>query len=100
MKVKFTNPNLFRKVDGNVVLDQDFKGQRVLFGEVVNFDATHGVLEIRIGGPGWVHVFMINPNSDPNFRFIENDECNQKFNLLFNDRIDKIEAADRVKYWK
>ena len=97
MKVKFTNPNLFTKVDGNVVLDQDFKGQRVLFGEVVNFNATYGVLQIRVEYPGCGDMFMVNPNSDPNFRFIENDECNRKTDLLFDERIEKIEAADRGK---
>ena len=98
MKVKFTNPNLFTKdAHGNVIINEDFKGQRVLFGEVVRLGGFYDELQIRVESPGWVHMFMVNPNSDPNFRFIENDECNRKTDLLFDERIEKIEAADRGK---
>ena len=76
MKVKFTNPL-------NVSLS-------ILFGDIVEMSNSHFFILADHG-----ETYVINPNSDYNFRFIPNEEADTKFQEALNVRVDEMEALEK-----
>ena len=76
MKVKFTNP---------------FNSENdVLFGDIVEMSNSHFFILADNG-----ETYVINPNSDYNFRFIPNEEADTKFQEALNVRVDEMEALEK-----
>ena len=80
MHVQFTNPSYYIVNENNeLVINPEFTTS--LYGEIV---LTGWVSEF-FGDTFFVKhknlVCDVNPNSDPNFRFIPNEECGQKMEL-------------------
>ena len=76
MKVKFTNPL-------NVSIS-------ILFGDIVEMSSTHFFI---LGDNG--ETYVINPNSDYNFRFIPNEEADTNFQEALKVRGDEMEALEK-----
>jgi hypothetical protein len=92
MKVKFTNPLVYRTgFDDNVVINNFFKGDKILFGQVKQVLDEY-FLEVEcIIETGQSVKYMVNPNSDYNFRFIPNAEADNKFREALNAKVDEFD---------
>lgn len=79
MKVKFSNPLMFREsFDGKMIHNEFFKGDKVLFGQVKQV-VDEFFLEVEcINEIGKPVKYIVNPNSDYNFGFIPNKEAERK----------------------
>ena len=77
MKVKFTNP---------------LNKKEVLFGTIVEF-LRHLELFVIQGDKGG--RYMINPNSDYNFRFIPNEEADRRYAISLNAIADELDALEK-----
>ena len=75
MKVKFTDP---------------LNDKQVLFGAIVEMNYSHFLVQ---GDNGW--QYMINPNSDYNFRFIPNEEADRKYAEAWNRKVDELDALEK-----
>ena len=75
MKVKFTN-TLFNEV---------------IFGTIIEM-ITPELFTIQADEGG---RYIVNPNSDYNFRFIPNEEADTKFQEALNVRVDEMEALEK-----
>ena len=75
MKVKFTNP---------------LNDREVLFGAIVEMFNDSSFI-VQTDDCSWV----INPNSDYNFRFIENEEAERKYAEALNRKVDELEQLDK-----
>ena len=75
MKVKFTDP---------------LNDRQVLFGGIVEMNNSQFWI---LGDNG--ETYVINPNSDYNFRFIPNEEADNKFQEALNVRVDEMEALEK-----
>jgi hypothetical protein len=91
MRVKFSNPDLFREDDNaNLILNESLpKADRVLFGEIVQFNDFYGVFQIRVQGTG--NMIHVDPNSDPNFGFVPNAVSDQKYEIMLEALIAKLD---------
>jgi hypothetical protein len=92
MQVKFTNPLMYREsFDGKQVINNFFKGDKILFGQVKQV-VDDRFLEVEcineIGNPV---KYIINPNSDYNFGFILNAEAESKYAAALNRLVDQID---------
>jgi len=76
MKVKFTEP----------ILNQ------VAFGTIIEF-LKHLELFVIQGDKGG--RYMVNPNSDYNFRFIPNEEADQRYAIVLNTVAEEAESLDK-----
>jgi hypothetical protein len=77
MKVKFTNP-----------LDD----KQVVFGTILQmFNNTMFVVHSDLDDCRYI----INPNSDYNFRFIPNEEADNKFREALNRKVDELDALEK-----
>jgi hypothetical protein len=96
MKVKFTNPLVFRPgFDDNPVINNFFKGDEILFGRVKQVVDEY-FLEVEcINEMGKPVKHMVNPNSDYNFRFIPNEEADNKFQEALNALVDEMDALEK-----
>ena len=96
MKVKFTNPLVFRPgFDDNPVINNFFKGDKILFGRVKQVVDGY-FLEVEcINEMGKPVKYMVNPNSDYNFRFIPNEEADNKFQKALNALVDEMDALEK-----
>ena len=96
MKVKFTNPLVFRPgFDDNPVINNFFKGDKILFGRVKQVVDEY-FLEVEcINEMGKPVKYIVNPNSDYNFRFIPNEEADNKFREALNARVDEMDALEK-----
>jgi len=93
MRVKFTNPLMYREsFDGKMVINNFFKGNKILVGQVKQVVDEY-FLEVEcfneIGKPV---KYVINPNSDYNFRFIPNAEADRKYAEALNRKVDELDA--------
>lgn len=80
MYVQFTNPSYYMFNDNHeLVINPEFTTS--LYGEIV----LTGFVSEFFGDSFFVkhqnRVSEVYPNSDPNFRFIPNEECGQKMEL-------------------
>lgn len=93
MKVKFSNPLMYREsFDGKMIHNEFFKGDKILFGRVKQVVDEY-FLEVEcINYIGKPVLYRINPNSDYNFRFIENEEADRKYREALNRKVDESEA--------
>ena len=96
MKVKFTDPQMYREgFDGKMIHNKFFKGDEILFGRVKQV-VDECMLEVEwINFIGKPVLYRINPNSDYNFRFIPNEEADNKFQEALNVRVDEMEALEK-----
>ena len=96
MKVKFTDPQMYREgFDGKMIHNKFFKGDKILFGRVKQV-VDECMLEVEwINFIGKPVLYRINPNSDYNFRFIPNEEADNKFQEALNVRVDEMEALEK-----
>jgi hypothetical protein len=96
MKVKFTNPLVFRPgFNDTPVINNFFKGDKILFGRVKQVVDEY-FLEVEcINEMGKPVKYTVNPNSDYNFRFIPNEEADIKFKEALNVLVDEIEALEK-----
>jgi hypothetical protein len=96
MKVKFTNPLVFRPgFNDNLVINNFFKGDKILFGRVKRVVDEY-FLEVEcINEMGKPVKYTVNPNSDYNFGFIPNEEADIKFKEALNVLVDGIEALEK-----
>lgn len=80
MQVKFTNPLVYRPdFDGEQVINNFFKGDKILFGQVKQV-VDECFLEVEcINEIGKPVKYIVNPNSDYNFGFILNAEAESKY---------------------
>jgi hypothetical protein len=92
MKVKFTNPLVYRPgFDDNVVINNFFKGDKILFGQVKQVIDEY-FLEVEcINELGKPVKYIVNPNSDYNFRFIPNAESDNKFREALHAIVDEFD---------
>lgn len=92
MRVKFTNPLIYREsFDGNQVINDFFKGDKILFGQVKQVVDEY-FLEVEcINEIGKPVKYIVNPNSDYNFGFIPNEEADRKFKEALNAAVDKFD---------
>ena len=77
MRVKFTSP---------------FTNQ-VIFGRIIDFLRNSDCFAI-LGDDGNVYR-LIQPNSDYNFRFIQNEEAERKYAAALNRKVDELEQLDK-----
>ena len=75
MRVKFTNPEV----------------HEVLFGSIIEMSTPESFAILADNG----ERYIINPNSDYNFRFSLNEEGERIHTQRWNEMCDKLEAADR-----
>ena len=96
MKVKFTNPQMYREgFDGKPVINSFFKGDKILFGRVKRV-VDECLLEVEwINFIGKPVLYRINPNSDYNFGFIPNEEADRKYTEALNARVDELDALGK-----
>ena len=96
MKVKFTNPQMYREgFDGKMIHNKFFKGDKILFGRVKQV-VDECMLEVEwINFIGKPVLYRINPNSDYNFGFIPNEEANRKYAEDWNARVDELDALEK-----
>ena len=93
MKVKFSNPQLYREsFDGKMIHNEFFKGDKILFGRVKQVVDEYFFEVEWINYIGVPVLYRINPNSDYNFRFIENEEADLKYREALNRKVDEAEA--------
>ena len=72
-----------------------FKGDKILFGRVKQV-VDECMLEVEwINFIGKPVLYRINPNSDYNFRFIPNEEADNKFQEALNVRVDEMDALEK-----
>lgn len=92
MKVKFTNPLMYREsFDGKLVINNFFKGDKILFGQVKQVVDEY-FLEVEcINEIGKPVKYIVNPNSDYNFGFILNEEGERKFEEYANAVIEEFD---------
>lgn len=91
MRVKFSNPDLFREDDNfNPILNESLpKADRVLFGEIVQFNDFYSVFQIRVQGTG--DMIHVDPNSDPNFGFVLDAVGDRKYEIMLEALIAKLD---------
>ena len=96
MKVKFTNPQMYREsFDGKMIHNEFFKGDKILFGRVKQV-VDECMLEVEwINFIGKPVLYRINPNSDYNFSFIPNEEAERMYADKLNAYADELEALDK-----
>ena len=97
MRVQFTNPSYFMINDHHeLVINPEFTTS--LYGEIV----LTGFVSEFFGDSFFVkhqnRVSEVYPNSDPNFRFIQNEECELKTKLSL-DKIEEEEMEEGTMYW-
>jgi len=78
MRVKFTNP---------------LNKKEVLFGTIVEF-LRHLELFVIQGDKGG--RYMINPNSDYNFRFVPNEEADRRYAIALDVVAEEVERLDKI----
>ena len=96
MRVQFTNPSYYCINENHeLVINPEFTTS--LYGEIV----LTGFVSEFFGETFFVKhknlVCDVNPNSDPNFRFIQNEECEQKIALSLDQIIEEEESG--TMYW-
>ena len=94
-KVKITNPSYYQ-IDPNdsngLIINPEFNekeyGPQILFGYLRNFCFQSGQVCVKTeyGITVW-----FDPCSDPNFRFINNEEADMKATLKINQLVDLME---------
>lgn len=96
MKVKFTNPLVYRQsLNDEVIINNFFKGDKILFGRVKQVVDEY-FLEVEcINELGKPVKYIVNPNSDYNFRFIPNEEADNKFREALNRKVDELDALEK-----
>ena len=96
MRVKFTNPLMYREsFDGKMIINNFFKGDKVLFGQVKQV-VDECFLEVEcINEIGKPVKYIVNPNSDYNFGFIPNEEAERKYAKALNRRVEEMEQLDK-----
>jgi hypothetical protein len=96
MKVKFTNPQMYREsFDGKMIINNFFKGNKILFGQVKQV-VDECFLEVEcINEMSKPVKYIVNPNSDYNFSFIPNEEAERKYADKLNAYADELEALDK-----
>jgi hypothetical protein len=76
MRVKFTN---------------SLNVKEVIFGTVTEmYNQEMLLIQADKGG-----LYAINPNSDYNFRFIPNEEADNKFQEALNKKVDELDALEK-----
>ena len=97
MRVQFTNPSYFMINEHHeLAINPEFTTS--LYGEIV----LTGFVSEFFGDSFFVkhqnRVSEVYPNSDPNFRFIQNEECERKIHL---DAIleEEEEMEEGTMYW-
>jgi hypothetical protein len=92
MKVKFTNPQMYRPgFDDKPVINNFFKGDKILFGCVKQV-VDECMLEVEcINEIGKPVLYHINPNSDYNFQFIPNAIAEREYEKKCNEISDKYD---------
>ena len=81
--------------DGKMIHNKFFKGDKILFGRVKQV-VDECMLEVEwINFIGKPVLYRINPNSDYNFRFIPNEEADNKFQEALNVRVDEMDALEK-----
>jgi hypothetical protein len=96
MKVKFTNPLMYRLgFDDKLVINKFFKGNKVLFGQVKQ--VVDGIfLEVEcVNELGKPVKYLVNPNSDYNFGFILNEEADRKYAERLDRHIEELDALEK-----
>jgi hypothetical protein len=96
MRVKFTNPLVYRLgLDGEVIINNFFKGNKILFGRVKQVVDEY-FLEVEcINELGNPVKYIVNPNSDYNFGFLPNAESDHKYSLACNRKCEELEQLDK-----
>ena len=79
------------KVKLRVKLTDFFNPGQVVFGNVVEMTADQELVVLTDKGGRYI----VNPNSDYNFRFIPNEEADNKFQEALNVRVDEMEALEK-----
>ena len=79
------------KVKLRVKLTDIFNPGLVVFGNVVEITADQELVVLTDKGDRYI----VNPNSDYNFRFIPNEEADNKFQEALNVRVDEMEALEK-----
>ena len=96
MKVKFTNPQMYREgFDGKMIHNEFFKGDKILFGRVKQV-VDECMLEVEwINFIGKPVLYRINPNSDYNFGFIPNNEADRKYANALDRHVAELDALEK-----
>ena len=99
MKVKFTNPQMYRPgFDDKPVINNFFKGDKILFGCVKQV-VDECMLEVEcINEIGKPVLYHINPNSDYNFGFILNKEAEKAYEKNLNTRVEELENYEQMAH--
>ena len=79
------------KVKLRVKLTDIFNPALVVFGNVVEMTADQELVVLTDKGGRYI----VNPNSDYNFRFIPNEEADNKFQEALNAHADAMEALEK-----
>ncbi len=99
MRVQFTNPSYYMINDHHeLVINPEFTTS--LYGEIV----LTGFVSEFFGDSFFVkhqnRVSEVYPNSDPNFRFIQNEECEHKIALALDVILEEEEEMEEgTMYW-
>ena len=79
------------KVKLRVKLTDIFNPGLVVFGNVVEMTADQELVVLTDKGGRYI----VNPNSDYNFRFIPNEEADRKYAEDWNARVDELDALEK-----
>jgi hypothetical protein len=100
MKVKFTNPARFSQDDNgqpilNPFFDPALDGPVVLFGRLIRANVSAGTVVVEYSLSAMRYELELDPASDFNFKFIQNDESDLKFDLALGQHAEELERLNK-----